>query len=180
LTLNADARHICRAVLEAVCFQSKEVLIAMNKDSGKETKLIKVDGGMTNSSTCMQIQADLLDVKIENPEMKETTALGAVILAGLAVGVWKSEHEINMHGKSKTYVSTITSEERNFRFACWKRAIDRSLDLAPDSISIPTPRSNAEHSLSMPTDLLHPMNLIPILSGAVVFATFGYLLLRRF
>ncbi|KAI9260129.1 hypothetical protein BY458DRAFT_516656, partial [Sporodiniella umbellata] len=82
--------HICRATLEAVCYQSRAILQAMNKDAGSPLKVLKVDGGMSNSDLCMQIQADILGIGVDRPQMRETTALGAAIAAGLAIGLWKS------------------------------------------------------------------------------------------
>ena len=113
--------------------------------------------------------------------MKEATALGAVILAGLAVGVWKSEQDIQMGDEAKTFLSTISAEERRSRFACWKRAVGRSLNLAENPVVEEHARRPDSSSFSQRNelDMLHPLNLVPILSGAIVFGTFTYLLLRR-
>lgn len=85
ITSFTNRSHLCRATLEAVCFQSKEVIDSMNNDSGQALRLLKVDGGLTNSDLCMQIQADVLGIDVERPVMRETTALGAALAAGLAV-----------------------------------------------------------------------------------------------
>ncbi|KAI8850143.1 hypothetical protein BC829DRAFT_468997 [Chytridium lagenaria] len=108
LTHYATKAHICRATLEAVCWQSKE--------------LLKVDGGLTNSDLCMQLQADIVGIPVERPAMRETTALGAAIAAGLAVGVWPSIEAFRP--------AEIDEEERETRFAQWKKAVERSLNWA--------------------------------------------------
>ncbi|CAG8457446.1 14683_t:CDS:2 [Acaulospora colombiana] len=95
ITQYTNRNHIARATLEAACYQTKAILDAMNSDSGHPLKSLKVDGGMTNSDLCMQIQANILGIEVERPEMRETTALGAAIAAGYAVGVWKSLSELD-------------------------------------------------------------------------------------
>lgn len=173
LTQDTEATHICRAVLEAVCYQVKDVLDAMDKDTGKKTKRMKVDGGLTKSDLLMQMQADLLDIKLENPTMKEATARGAMILAGLAVGVWKSPAEVKFEEEMKSYQSTITSEDRTRRYAGWNRALSRSFNLAGDPTKQEaTPRDDG-------VDPLDTFKIIPLLAGAMVFSTFSYLVFRR-
>ncbi|MDN6712755.1 MAG: glycerol kinase GlpK, partial [Lacticaseibacillus paracasei] len=113
LTQFTKKEHICRATLEAVCFQSKAILDAMEKDSGTPFKTLKVDGGITNSDVAMQIQADLLGISVERPEMRETTALGAAIAAGFAVGVWKSFDELlEINKENKSIFEPQYTEER--------------------------------------------------------------------
>lgn len=94
ITHHTERGHIARATLEAVCFQTKAILDAMEKDSGHKLVELKVDGGMSNSALCMQTQADLVNIPILRPKMRETTALGAAIAAGFASGVWKSFEEL--------------------------------------------------------------------------------------
>ncbi|KAL1305940.1 hypothetical protein AAFC00_004081 [Neodothiora populina] len=89
ITQHTQRGHVARATLEAVCFQTKAILDAMEKDSGHKLHELKVDGGMSNSALCMQTQADLVDIPIVRPKMRETTSLGAAIAAGFAAGVWK-------------------------------------------------------------------------------------------
>jgi glycerol kinase len=128
LTQFTKKEHLCRAALEAVCFQSKAILDAMEKDSGKPFKNLKVDGGITNSNVAMQIQADLLGISVERPEMRETTALGAAIAAGFAVGVWKSFDElleINQENKS-VFEPHYSQERREKEMKLWNKAVEKS------------------------------------------------------
>ena len=94
LTRYVNQGHIARAVLEATAFQTREVLDAMNADSGVQLTELKVDGGMTINDTLMQFQADILDVPVVRPVVAETTALGAAYAAGLAVGFWNGEADV--------------------------------------------------------------------------------------
>ncbi|KAI8847489.1 hypothetical protein BC829DRAFT_425643 [Chytridium lagenaria] len=130
LTHYATKAHICRATLEAVCWQSKEIMHAMNKEAGTPLKLLKVDGGLTNSDLCMQLQADIVGIPVERPAMRETTALGAAIAAGLAVGVWPSIEAFRPAESHMTFLTRIDEEERETRFAQWKKAVERSLNWA--------------------------------------------------
>lgn len=134
LTQFTRREHICRAVLEAVCFQSKAILDAMEKDSGTPFKKLKVDGGLTNSDLAMQIQANLLGIEVERPKMSETTALGAAIAAGFAVGVWKDVEElmtINQEGKT-IFKPETTEEERNKAMKLWEKGIEKSIGWIED------------------------------------------------
>ncbi|KAF5104488.1 hypothetical protein DV451_000559 [Geotrichum candidum] len=134
LTQFTKKEHICRATLEAVCFQSKAILDAMEKDSGTPFKTLKVDGGITNSDVAMQIQADLLGISVERPEMRETTALGAAIAAGFAVGVWKSFDElleINKENKS-IFEPQYTEERREREMKLWNKAVEKSVGWIED------------------------------------------------
>ncbi|KAJ3010888.1 Glycerol kinase [Thoreauomyces humboldtii] len=128
LTQFATREHIARATLEAVCFQSKEVLDAMNADSGTDLAILKVDGGMTDSHLGMQIQADLLGITVERPQMRETTALGAALAAGLTVGVWKDLKEFTAGAKPDLFEPKIEVKDRADRYADWKKAVERSLN----------------------------------------------------
>ncbi|KAI8921102.1 hypothetical protein DFJ77DRAFT_448543 [Powellomyces hirtus] len=128
LTQYATREHIARATLEAVCFQSKEVLDAMNADAGTDLAMLKVDGGMTNSDLGMQIQADLLGISVERPAMRETTALGAALAAGLTVGVWKDLNDFAAGEKPDVFEPKIEAKDRADRYADWKKAVERSLN----------------------------------------------------
>ncbi|PVU94709.1 hypothetical protein BB561_002309 [Smittium simulii] len=130
LTQYANRGHIARATLESVCFQTKDILDAMDADSGDKLKVLRVDGGMTNSDIAMQIQADVLGIKVVRPEMKETTAFGAAIAAGLAVGFWKDKADVLSQTKSKDFYPNITEEQRAEMLKGWKRAIEKSLNSA--------------------------------------------------
>jgi len=124
--------HIARATLEATCFQTKAILEAMQKDSGAELKVLKVDGGMTNSDEAMQIQANLLGIDVERPEMRESTALGSALMAGAALGLFgwdlgnpSTLAKVNTRGQT-IFKSKITPEVRAKQYKLWNRAIDRA------------------------------------------------------
>ncbi|TGO52208.1 hypothetical protein BOTNAR_0331g00040 [Botryotinia narcissicola] len=126
ITAYTQKGHIARATLEATCFQTKAILNAMEKDSGKKLAELAVDGGMSNSDLCMQIQADLISIPVERPRMLETTALGAAIAAGFAVGVWETFDElknINTIGKTEFHPK-ITPEESKEKFSRWTKAVE--------------------------------------------------------
>ncbi|RGB28354.1 hypothetical protein C1646_629688 [Rhizophagus diaphanus] len=132
ITQYTNKSHIARATLEAACFQTRAILDAMNTDSGHPITSLKVDGGMTNSDICMQIQSDILGIDVDRPSMKETTALGAAIAAGFAVGVWKSFSELDeVNSKDRTIFSPqVSKEESEQKYKTWQKAIERSLDWA--------------------------------------------------
>ncbi|OOF99166.1 hypothetical protein ASPCADRAFT_42513 [Aspergillus carbonarius ITEM 5010] len=120
--------HLARAVLEATCFQTKAILDAMEKDSGHALSELAVDGGMSSSDLAMQIQADLISIPVYRPEMRETTALGAAIAAGLAVGIWHNFAElrnINRAGGS-VFRPKISREKSAESFALWEKAVRMS------------------------------------------------------
>ncbi|KAJ1680257.1 Glycerol kinase [Spiromyces aspiralis] len=132
LTQYTERGHIARACLESVCFQSKAIIDAMKNDCGESLKLLKVDGGMTNSDICMQIQADILGIKVIRPAMTETTAMGAAFAAGLTVGVWKDVDDVKKLASSDVQIfwPTTTPQEREEMYAGWEKAVKRSLDWA--------------------------------------------------
>jgi glycerol kinase len=123
--------HIARATLEAICYQSRDVAEAMEKDSGVRLEVLKVDGGVTANELCMQIQADVLGVPVSRPAVAETTALGAAYAAGLAVGFWRDADELRAHWKaSKRWHPKWTQEQREDGYRGWRKAVDRTLDWA--------------------------------------------------
>ncbi|KAI8049663.1 hypothetical protein BDF22DRAFT_646694 [Syncephalis plumigaleata] len=130
LTHYANKHHIARATLEATCFQSKAILDAMNMDSGVKLQKLRVDGGLTRSQLCMQIQADMLNIPVERPSMHETTSLGAAMAAGLAVGFWRDIQELSEIGQDEITIfeANIDEQEREKRYKLWNRAVQRSLD----------------------------------------------------
>ncbi|CAI2170805.1 3279_t:CDS:2 [Funneliformis geosporum] len=132
ITQYTNKSHIARATLEAACFQTRAILDAMNNDSGHPLTSLKVDGGMTNSDICMQIQADILRINVDRPAMKETTALGAAIAAGLAVGIWKSLSELDqVNCKDRTtFYPQMSEEESEQKYKAWQKAVEKSLDWA--------------------------------------------------
>jgi len=120
--------HLARATLEAICYQSRDVVEAMAADSGVALQVLKVDGGVTANRLCMQIQADVLGVDVSRPVVSETTALGAAYAAGLAVGFWASTDELRAHWREGGRWSPAWSEEqRAAGYAGWRKALQRSL-----------------------------------------------------
>lgn len=129
LTRYATSGHIARAALEATAFQTREVLDAMNADSGVDLTELKVDGGMVANELLMQFQADVLGVPVIRPRVAETTALGAAYAGGLAVGVWASLDELRSNwGEDRRWESTMDAVERERIYSRWKKAVERTLD----------------------------------------------------
>ena len=129
LTRYVNRGHIARAVLEATAFQTREVLDAMNADSGVPLKALKVDGGMVHNDLLMQIQADVLGVPVVRPRVAETTALGAAYAAGLAVGFWKDTDEMRANwGVDKMWEPSENDKARTTLYQQWKKAVSRTLD----------------------------------------------------
>lgn len=121
--------HVARATLEAICYQSRDVADAMEKDSGVHLDVLKVDGGVTANDLCMQIQADVLGVPVSRPVVAETTALGAAYAAGLATGFWRDTDELRSHWQeSKRWSPQWSEEQRQDGYDGWKRAVERTLD----------------------------------------------------
>ena len=120
--------HLARATLEAICYQSRDVVDAMHKDSGVRLEELKVDGGVTANDLCMQIQADVLGVDVVRPVVAETTALGAAYAAGLAVGFWSDPADLkaNWH-EDKRWTPNWSDDQRAARYEGWKKAVERTL-----------------------------------------------------
>lgn len=131
LTRAATKAHLARAALEAICYQTRDVMDAMVADSGAPMSEMRVDGGITANSLCMQMQADIMGIDITRPLITETTALGAAYAAGLAVGVWKSTDDVKKQWQqSRRWHPTTTAESREIGYAGWKKAIERTLNWA--------------------------------------------------
>jgi glycerol kinase len=129
MTRYVNKGHIARAVLEATAYQTREVLDAMEKDSGVKLTALRVDGGMVFNELLMQFQADILNVPVIRPKVVETTALGAAYAAGLAVGFWKDYDELrNNWGKNKEWKPSMPTEKRDRLLAGWKKAVTRTFD----------------------------------------------------
>ena len=127
MTRGTNKRHICRAVLEAITYQMTDLLEAMKTDSGIELPELRVDGGASVSNIMMQIQADMIQTKVNRPKCVETTALGAAYLAGLAVGFWTSRDEIeNIREVAKVFEPQMPKDERDKLYEGWKRAVERA------------------------------------------------------
>jgi glycerol kinase len=121
--------HLARATLESICWQSRDVTEAMEKDSGVKLEVLKVDGGVTANELCMQIQADVLGVSVSRPVVAETTALGAAYAAGLAVGFWKDTDELRENwNEDRRWEPQWDDEQRETGYTGWKKAVDRTLD----------------------------------------------------
>ena len=121
--------HIARAALEATAFQTREVLDAMNKDSGVNLKALKVDGGMVFNDLLMQFQSDILGVPVIRPTVAETTALGAAYAAGLAVGFWAKVEDLRANwGKDHEWTPKMSAEQREKLHTGWLKAVTRTFD----------------------------------------------------
>jgi glycerol kinase len=131
LTRYINKAHIARAALEATAYQTRDVLEAMEKDSGVNLKELKVDGGMVYNDLLMQFQADILGVPVVRPKVAETTALGAAYAAGLAVGYWKNTDEMVANwGMDKRWEPNMSEDERDSLYKGWQKAVTRTFDWA--------------------------------------------------
>uniref|UniRef100_A0A8D3CP71 glycerol kinase n=1 Tax=Scophthalmus maximus TaxID=52904 RepID=A0A8D3CP71_SCOMX len=130
LTQFTNKSHLAFAALEAVCFQTREILDSMNQDSGIPLTQLQVDGGMTSNRLLMQLQADILCIPVVKPSMPETTALGAAMAAGAAEGVsvWSLSPEDLSEVTSEKFEPQINPEESELRYARWKKAVQRSMN----------------------------------------------------
>ena len=129
LTRYVNKGHIARAALEATAFQTREVLDAMNKDSGVNLTSLKVDGGMVYNELLMQFQADILGVPVVRPVVAETTALGAAYAAGLAVGFWGNLEDLRENWQvDKTWEPMMDAGHRDKEYKGWKKAVERTFD----------------------------------------------------
>ena len=127
LTRYATRAHIARAALEATAYQTRDVLTAMEQDSGIKLSELRVDGGMVVNELLMQFQADILDVSVVRPKVTETTALGAAYAAGLATGYWRSTDELVQNwGVAKRWTPAMSKEQRGRLYAAWQKAVTRS------------------------------------------------------
>lgn len=127
LTRGVNKAHICRATLEAISFQVKDLIECMAGDSKIKIKEVKVDGGACVSNVMMQFQSDILNRPIFRPKNVETTALGAAFCAGLAVGMWKDKSEIlEVAATEKIFTPVMTAEKRKSIYRMWKKAVERS------------------------------------------------------
>ncbi|RFU27716.1 hypothetical protein B7463_g8619, partial [Scytalidium lignicola] len=128
LTQHTQRGHIARATFEATCYQTKAILDAMEKDSGKKLETLAVDGGMSNSDLCMQTQSDIIGIPVDRPAMRETTALGAAIAAGFAVGAWKEFSElkdVNRVGRTE-FLPKMDKNKSEAMFTKWEQAVEMS------------------------------------------------------
>ncbi|MFD1722759.1 glycerol kinase GlpK [Amnibacterium endophyticum] len=135
LTRFVNKGHIARAALEATAFQSKEVMDAVDADTGNPLKELKVDGGMVANDMLMQFQADILGVPVVRPVVAETTALGAAYAAGLAVGFWKDFDDLRKNWQEdKRWEPSMDDEERERQYRLWKKAVTKTFDWVDDDV----------------------------------------------
>lgn len=128
LTRGANRAHLVRATLESIAYQVKDVLNAMQEDSGLKLKDLRVDGGASSNNFLMQFQSDILDVNIDRPKVVETTALGAAYLAGLAVELYNNKDEIKKSWIiDREFIPNMSDDKRNLLYKGWKKAVSRSL-----------------------------------------------------
>ncbi|MTB52149.1 glycerol kinase GlpK [Lewinella sp. W8] len=128
LTRGTTKAHIVRATLQSLAYQVRDVLEAMQQDSGKDLTTLRVDGGASANNLLMQFQADILGTRVERPEIVETTALGAAMLAGLAVGFWTRDDLASTWQLDQRFEAKMDADSREKRYRGWKKAVKRSMD----------------------------------------------------
>lgn len=134
ITRGTEKEHFIRATLESLAYQTRDVLEAMEKDSGITLQALRVDGGAVMNNFLMQFQSDILDVPVERPEVHETTALGAAYLAGLAVGYWKSKDDIrNKWALEREFTPVMDPDQRQKLYAGWKMAVKATQTFKPEA-----------------------------------------------
>ena len=129
ITRGTGRAHVARAVLECIAYQVTDLMLAMRQDAGCDITALRVDGGASVSDILMQLQADLLRIPVDRPEMVETTAFGAAALAGLSCGLWRDMEELRTLRRSQRVFlpqGTQADCDRNYRL--WKRAVSRASD----------------------------------------------------
>jgi len=128
LSRGTTAGHLARAALESIAFQTRDLIVAMQKDAGVELSDLKVDGGASVNNDLMQFQSDILKASIRRPVVSETTALGAGYLAGLAVGFWSDVNDVQRNwALDRQFTPDMDGEERDVRYRRWQQAVQRSL-----------------------------------------------------
>ncbi|MEQ9285356.1 MAG: glycerol kinase GlpK [Cyclobacteriaceae bacterium] len=132
LTRDTGKNHIAKATLQSLAYQTKDVLDAMQADSGIKLSELKVDGGACANNFLMQFQADILGTSVERPEVIESTALGAAYLAGITAGLWKKEDILNNRKIDRTFSSEISEEKRNELYQGWQKAVKRTMGWAAE------------------------------------------------
>jgi len=131
LTRSSNRFQILRAAIESIAYQSKDIFEAIKSDSGLSPSVLKADGGASVSNILMSFQADILGCRVIRPKITESTAIGAVYLAGLAAGIWQSKEDIQTDWKSdREFIPSISEERRNFLYNGWKKAVERSRNWA--------------------------------------------------
>jgi len=128
LTRDTGKNHLIKATLESLAYRSKDLILAMEEDSGAPLTALKVDGGACANDYLMQFQANILNTKVERAEIIESTALGAAYLAGIGVGLWKKEDILSNRKIQKEFYPDMSEEKRNKLYATWKKAVSRAMD----------------------------------------------------
>lgn len=133
LTRGVNKYHIIRATLDSLCYQTHDVLQAMEADSGIKLTALKVDGGASANNYLMQTQSDIIDAPVQRPKCVETTAMGAGYLAGLAVGYWKDKADVRKNWAiERTFTPVISAEQRQSRLHGWNKAVKCALGWAEE------------------------------------------------
>ena len=133
LTRGVNKYHIIRATLDSLCYQTHDVLRAMEADSGTKLTALKVDGGASANNYLMQTQSDIIDAPVQRPRCVETTAMGAAYLAGLAVGYWKDREDVRKNWAiERTFTPGISAEQRDKRLRGWNKAVKCALGWAEE------------------------------------------------
>jgi glycerol kinase len=127
LTRDTGKNHIVKATLQSLAYQSRDVLDAMEKDSGIVLKTLKVDGGASANDYLMQFQANVLGVDVERPEVIESTAQGSAYMAGIYVGIWEKSNIIQNRKVNKIFNSEISDEQRQKLYSGWQKAVEHTI-----------------------------------------------------
>src|SRR5690606_27650588 len=129
--------HLARAALESTAVQSRDVIEAGQRDTGRTLDELRVDGGMTRDDLLMQFQADILGIPVVRPRVVETTALGAAYAAGLATGLWKDRDELRAHWREdRRFEPAMAEDERERRYRQWQKAVTKSFDWVDEDARI--------------------------------------------
>jgi glycerol kinase len=128
LTRDTGKNHIIKASLESIAYQAKDVLLAMEEDTGVKVECLNVDGGATANDYLMQFQSDILGIDIDRPMITESTALGAAFLAGLKAGIWTLEDLKKVRKTEKRFKSQLDASTRSKLYSTWKKAVERTLN----------------------------------------------------
>ncbi|XP_047509707.1 glycerol kinase-like isoform X2 [Pieris napi] len=156
LTAFTTKNHIIRAALEAVCFQTRDILEAMNKDCGMPLSKLNVDGKMTSNDLLMQLQTDLIGIPVMRAHTWDMSALGVAIMAGNSVGVWSCERWKQHATPTDTFLPTTTDDDRDARYTKWKMAVQRSLGWATTKKSIAMTGQKRKNSTTQSFDTISP------------------------
>ncbi|TVZ53133.1 glycerol kinase GlpK [Dokdonia sp. Hel_I_53] len=173
LTLDSDKNDIIKATVDALAYQTRDVVEAMIEDSGKQIKSLKVDGGASANDYLMQFQSDILNIEVDRPEMLEVTALGAAFIAGIQAGVWNKKDITKIRKREKCFQPIITEYQRNKQYTGWKNAVARTksstnLMLTAED-DTPMPFSILDRELQLKRAQLKNFDLI-IIGGGVTGA----------